>query len=115
VKQAVRASWIVSKRPLNSWTCRGQHNRTETKTEKNPGTNGSNLPRDLQDKKNEKKTRNSSQIDTIYNLQSNAIKCYHMQLNSTLKKVSAKKMGDKRRIPGTNGSNLPRDLQARKD
>jgi hypothetical protein len=38
-----------------------------------------------------------------------------MQLNSTLKKSLGKKMGDKRRIPGTNGSNLPRDLQARKD
>ena len=44
-------------------------------------------------KKTKKKTRNSSQIDTIYNLQSNAIKCFHMQLNSTLKKSLGKKKG----------------------
>ena len=83
VKQAVWASWIVSKRPLNSWTCRGQHNRTETKTEKNPGTNGSNLPRDLQDKKKTKKkhaTRHKLIQSTIYNpMLSNAITCNSIQ------------------------------------
>ena len=92
VKQAAWASWIVSKRPLNSWTCRGQHNRKETKHEKTPRHQWQPFATGSPEQKH---THTNTQLIitwyTWYRHIQPTIKYNQMQLNPTLKKFRHKK------------------------